>query len=127
VIHRRGDRSPERSPSRLFPSTALTQGMSAAFLSRPLRLHGAAGGSDMIRIAITQAAFDAIARTLPGNVGYENAVNEKGERLIRLERRMLDKLNSHRRPGESYSEVILRLVENGGERGHDSGALHDVY
>jgi hypothetical protein len=33
----------------------------------------------MIRLAISQAAFDAIANTLPlGSVGY----NEKGERLI---------------------------------------------
>jgi hypothetical protein len=41
----------------------------------------------MIRIAITQAAFDAIAKTLPlDSVGYENATNEWGERLIRLGR-----------------------------------------
>jgi hypothetical protein len=41
----------------------------------------------MVRIAITQAAFDAIAKTLPlGSVGYENKVNEKGERLIWLDR-----------------------------------------
>jgi hypothetical protein len=34
----------------------------------------------MVRIAISQAAFDAIAKTLPiGSVGYENKVNEKGE------------------------------------------------
>jgi hypothetical protein len=34
----------------------------------------------MIRIAITQAAFDAIAATLPlGSVGYENATNERAE------------------------------------------------
>jgi hypothetical protein len=40
----------------------------------------------MVRIAITQAAFEAIAKTLPlGSVGYENKVNEKGERLIWLE------------------------------------------
>jgi hypothetical protein len=55
----------------------------------------------MVRIAISQAAFDAIASALPpGSTGYENAVNEKGERLIWLERRMLDKLNSYRRAGE---------------------------
>jgi hypothetical protein len=41
----------------------------------------------MVRIAISQAAFDAIAKTLPlGSVGYENATNEKGERLIWLRR-----------------------------------------
>ena len=39
----------------------------------------------MIRIAITQAAFDAIAKTLAlGSVGYENATNEHGQRLIRF-------------------------------------------
>jgi hypothetical protein len=68
----------------------------------------------MIRIAISQDAFDAIAATLPvGSTGYENAVNDKGERLIWLERRMLDKLDSHRRPGESYSDVILRVAAEG--------------
>jgi hypothetical protein len=65
----------------------------------------------MIRIAISQAAFDAIAATLPpGSTGYENKVDEQGRRLIWLERRMLDKLNSYRRAGESYSDVILRLA-----------------
>jgi hypothetical protein len=65
----------------------------------------------MVRIAISQAAFEAIAATLPvGSTGYEKAVNEKGERLIWLERRMLDKLNSYRRAGESYSDVIMRLA-----------------
>ena len=40
----------------------------------------------MIRIAITQAAFEAIARTLPlGSVGYEAEASEEGQRLIRLE------------------------------------------
>jgi hypothetical protein len=35
----------------------------------------------MIRIAISQAAFDAIAATLPlGSVSYENALNQRGER-----------------------------------------------
>jgi hypothetical protein len=42
------------------------------------------GGLDrMIRIAITQAAFEAIAATLPlGSTGFENTVNEKGERMF---------------------------------------------
>jgi hypothetical protein len=70
----------------------------------------------MVRIAISQTAFEAIAKTLPlGSVGYESAVNEKGERLISIERRMLDKLNSYRRAGESYSDVILRLAAEGGK------------
>jgi hypothetical protein len=65
----------------------------------------------MIRIAITPAAFEAIAATLPlGSVGYENATNEKGERLIWLEPNVVDRLKAMRRPGESYSDVILRLA-----------------
>jgi hypothetical protein len=35
-------------------------------------------GARLIRIAISQAAFDAIAKTLSlGSVGFENKVNEK--------------------------------------------------
>jgi hypothetical protein len=43
------------------------------------------GASDtaMIRIAISQAAFDAIVATMKlGSVGYENATDEQGRRLI---------------------------------------------
>src|SRR3984885_8742451 len=36
----------------------------------------------MIRIAISQAAFDAIARTMPfGSVNFESGVDANGERL----------------------------------------------
>ena len=69
----------------------------------------------MIRIAISQAAFEAIAATLPlGSMSFENKINENGDRLIWLERRMLDKLRSHRRAGESYSDVILRVAADSG-------------
>jgi hypothetical protein len=65
----------------------------------------------MIRIAITQAAFDAIAKTLPlGSVGFENKTDEKGERLIWLDPGVVDRLRSLRGPGESFSDVILRLA-----------------
>ena len=70
----------------------------------------------MVRIAISQAAFDAIAKTLArGSVGLENATNEKGERLIWLEPNVVDRLRSLRGPGESYSDVILRLATEGGD------------
>jgi hypothetical protein len=66
----------------------------------------------MIRIAISQAAFDSIARTLAlGSVGYENQINERGERLIWLEPNVVDRLRAMRGPGESYSDVILRLAK----------------
>jgi hypothetical protein len=68
----------------------------------------------LVRIAITQAAFDAIARTLPfGDVGYENTTDEHGNRLTWLPRDVLDKLNHLRGPGESYSDVILGLAGQG--------------
>jgi hypothetical protein len=68
----------------------------------------------MVRIAITQAAFEAIAATLPlGSVGYENKVNEKGERLIWLDPAVVNQLRSLRGPGESYSDVIVRLAAEG--------------
>ena len=68
----------------------------------------------MIRIAITQAAFDAIARTMPfGSVNFEAGVDDKGERLIWLRRAVVDRLRSLRGPGESFSDVILRLAADG--------------
>jgi hypothetical protein len=69
----------------------------------------------MIRIAITQAAFDAIARTLAlGSVGYENQINEQGERLIWLDHAVVARLRAMRGHRESYSDVILRLVASSG-------------
>jgi hypothetical protein len=65
----------------------------------------------MVRIAITVEAFEAIARTLPlGSVGYENRINERGERLIWLDRAVIDRLRAIRGPGESLSDVILRMA-----------------
>jgi hypothetical protein len=47
----------------------------------------------MSSITITQEAFNAIASTMShGNVGFENEVNEKGERLIWLEPAVVDRL-----------------------------------
>jgi hypothetical protein len=88
----------------------------------------------MVRIAISQAAFDAIAKTLAlGSVGFENKVNEKGERLIWLDRAVVDRLRALRGPGESYSDVILQIPRASGrsychweprQRLHASGIPH---
>jgi hypothetical protein len=65
----------------------------------------------MIRIAISVEAFEAIASTLPlGSVGHENETNEEGEKLIWLDRAVVDRLRSLRGAGESYSDVILRIA-----------------
>ena len=69
----------------------------------------------LIKIAISQAAFDAIAATLPlGSVGYENAVNERGERYVWLAPDVINRLRAMRGPGESFSDVILKLVAETG-------------
>jgi hypothetical protein len=53
-------------------------------------------------------AFDAIARTLPlGSVGYKAEPDANGERYVGSALAM-------RGPGESYSDVFLRLVEADG-------------
>jgi hypothetical protein len=49
----------------------------------------------MIRIAISQAAFDAIARTIPfGSANFEAGIDERGERYIWLPRAVVDRLRS---------------------------------
>jgi hypothetical protein len=53
----------------------------------------------------------AVAATLPlGSVGYEPALSAKVE-LILIEAAADDRLAALRGPGESYSDVILRLVK----------------
>jgi hypothetical protein len=64
----------------------------------------------VIKIAISEAACAAISSTLAlGSVGYENQTNERGERLVWLAPNVLNRLRAMRGPGESYSDVILRL------------------
>jgi hypothetical protein len=71
----------------------------------------------MIRIAIMSAAFEAIAATLQlGSVGYEAEADANGERAIWLEPHVIAKLRAQREPGESYSDVILRLSAATDER-----------
>ena len=66
----------------------------------------------MVRIAITPAAFSALAATLPlGSVAYEPQLNAQGERLVWLEPPVIDRLTAMRQADESYSDVILRLIE----------------
>jgi hypothetical protein len=70
----------------------------------------------MIRIAITEAAYEAIAATLPlGSVGDEPERTDQVEVLIWLERRALDQLDALRQPRQGYSEVILRIAAVGHE------------
>jgi hypothetical protein len=55
----------------------------------------------MIRIAVTQAAFDAICATLPLNgVAFEGEVTAKGEWTIWLDDALLWRLASMRGPAK---------------------------
>jgi hypothetical protein len=66
----------------------------------------------VIRISITTAAFEAIASTLPlGSVAFESETNARGERFVWLPTAIVNRLSAMRGRGESYSDVILRLVE----------------
>jgi hypothetical protein len=52
-----------------------------------------------------------MAAMLPlGSAGFEPEPDAKGERYVWLEEGWVNKLGAMRGPGESYSDVILRLV-----------------
>jgi hypothetical protein len=64
----------------------------------------------MITISITAAAFAVIFSTLPkGSV--IDCRSDGQDYLVTLDRHALDRLNARRRPGETYSDVILRLAK----------------
>jgi hypothetical protein len=68
----------------------------------------------MIRIAITQAAFDAICATLPlGSVGLRER-DQRAGRAPDLGSAVMDRQRAMRGSDESYSDAILRLVEADG-------------
>jgi hypothetical protein len=64
----------------------------------------------MIRISITTAAFEAIAALPFGSAVFERDPDDKDEHQIWLARAVVDRLRAMRGPGESYSDVILRLA-----------------
>lgn len=69
----------------------------------------------MVRIAISDVAFSALASTLPlGSGAYEAEIDARGDRLIWLPRSVVDRLRALRGPGDSFSDVILKLAAVGG-------------
>jgi hypothetical protein len=67
----------------------------------------------MVRIFVTDEAFEAIKAALPvGSVAFEPEVT-KGLRTIWVERVVVDKLARLRGPGETFSHVIMRLAKVG--------------
>jgi hypothetical protein len=67
----------------------------------------------MIRIALSNEAYDAIASTLPKGSARWPMQRDRGQCFIQVEAAVVDRMRAIRRPGESYSAVILRLVELG--------------
>ena len=64
----------------------------------------------MVRLQISIAAFDAIASKLPTSVGFENKRAANGDWFIWLDPGVVAKLKAMRGPGESFSDVILRMA-----------------
>jgi hypothetical protein len=65
----------------------------------------------VITISITSRAFDAIAVTLPDGRKPELCPDGKGSFFVTLPNGVLDRLRALRGPGESYSDVIVRLAK----------------
>ena len=65
----------------------------------------------MIRLVLTEGAYDAIASTLPNGSARWPMQRECGKCFIQVEAAVVDRMRA--RPGEGYSDVILRLVEIG--------------
>ena len=69
----------------------------------------------MVRIAISDVAFCSLVSTLPlGSGAYEAEIDPGGDRLIWLPLRVVDRLSALRGPGDSFSDVILKLAAVGG-------------
>jgi hypothetical protein len=72
----------------------------------------------MVRILVTEEAFEAIKATLPlGTVAFEPQIT-KGLRSIWVEPAVVDRLTRLRGPGDTFSQVIMRLATGNG-RSHD--------
>ena len=65
----------------------------------------------MIRVVLTDAAYDAIASTLPKGAARWPMQRDRDQCFIQTEAALVDRMRAMRRLGDSYSEVILRLVE----------------
>ena len=65
----------------------------------------------MIRLALSDAAYDTISSTLPKGSARWPMQRDRGQCFIQVESAIVDRMRAMRRPGESYSAVILRLVE----------------
>ena len=66
----------------------------------------------MIPISITAEAMVAIAKSFPMGWRAEDSVDGKGGCLLILPRAVADLLRAIRQPGESFSDVILKVASD---------------
>ena len=64
----------------------------------------------MISIPITEEAYEALKARIPRSDQAPTSEGRNGQMRISLDRKFVDRLLELRRPGESYSDVILRLA-----------------
>jgi hypothetical protein len=66
----------------------------------------------MIGITVTGEAYAAIKATLPaGTQTWPTSPADQGDVIICLDQATVDRLDAIRRPGETYSDVILQLAK----------------
>jgi predicted CopG family antitoxin len=64
----------------------------------------------MISIRITEEAYEALKARIPRIDQAPTSQGPNGQMRIWLDRKFVDKLLEIRRPGENYSDIILRLT-----------------
>jgi predicted CopG family antitoxin len=68
--------------------------------------------ADMIAISITLEAYEAVSATMPEDAdAFPPQLDERGGVRFVVDRKTLDRLTALRGPGESYSDVILRMAK----------------
>jgi len=65
----------------------------------------------MINIPITEEAYEALKARIPRFNQVPTSRSRGGQMRIWLDRKFVDRLLELRSPGESYSDVIMRLAE----------------
>lgn len=70
----------------------------------------------MIRLTLTPGAYAVIAATHPSSALKQGGA-PNGDFYVWLEAEYVERIRAVRKPGESYSEVIVRMAEasEGGE------------
>jgi hypothetical protein len=74
-------------------------------------LAGIKSQQEMIRLVLTEGAYDAIASTLPKGSARWPMQRDRGKCFIQVEAAVVDRMRAMRKPGEDYSDVSLRLIE----------------